>query len=355
MLWGQWWGVAEGSERAEITLNIDRQTPLRGRVLVVQRQPEYSAVVAEIQFDGDAAGANAEFRVEHVQPAPSSWEEKRGTGTVRIQSLDAALMEASWTTGWGTAGTAKLRKMDDIEPSKPLIRFDSWSDFKKWIASEERPKAGRIFRGQSDAYWTLTTTFHRHGRRDLIWYNSIAVPHLSEVVSGTIDRLLDSNDATERGSLLYLAQHHGFPTPLLDWTESPYIGAFFAFLEADRARSDSDVRVFIFDRRAWQARVPITVNSDSPELFFNIQRFLPRANPRALPQQSIVTSTNIAQPEFWLRLAEAKFETELLRVVDLSRALRDEAIDDLAYMGISAASLFPGLDGVCRALRERYF
>jgi len=30
-------------------------------------------------------------------------------------------------------------------------------------------------------------------------------------------------------------------------------------------------------------------------------------------------------------------------------------MDDLAYMGISAASMFPGLDGACKALREKYF
>ena len=27
-------------------------------------------------------------------------------------------------------------------------------------------------------------------------------------------------------------RHHGFPSPLLDWTLSPYIAAFFAFNEA---------------------------------------------------------------------------------------------------------------------------
>jgi hypothetical protein len=51
-------------------------------------------------------------------------------------------------------------------------------------------------------------------------------------------------------------------------------------------------------------------------------------------------------------------ETETIRylhIIDLPVNERQHVMQELSLMGITAGSLFPGLDGACEELRERFF
>jgi hypothetical protein len=78
-------------------------------------------------------------------------------------------------------------------------------------------------------------------------------------------------------------------------------------------------------------------------------------NSRAIPQQSISTVSNVDDIETVVRVNENSAGATYLEIVDLPAGERNQVMEELALMGITAGSLFPGLDGACESLRERNF
>lgn len=106
-----------------------------------------------------------------------------------------------------------------------------------------------LFRGQADSTWKLQTTLERHVDRPLSVHHYHNVmrrlrPHVQAFTGKdwdvpTREEFLHYLDGVNDTSLLlhnmpayaFMAhlRHHGFPSPLLDWTTSPFVAAFFAF------------------------------------------------------------------------------------------------------------------------------
>jgi hypothetical protein len=108
-----------------------------------------------------------------------------------------------------------------------------------------------IFRGQLDAKWTQESTLLRYKRNG----ESLDVGELIARVQTTEAFFADVrkrqfelfNRELDEESLLAVAQHYGFPTPLLDYTWSLRVAAFFATLGAqDLPANDRRVGVIYY-------------------------------------------------------------------------------------------------------------
>jgi len=166
----------------------------------------------------------------------------------------------------------------------------------------------------------------------------------------------DLNNSFQYGGLLYLAQHYGYPTPLLDWTLSPFIGAYFAYSGLENNIENNDkVRVFCFDKKNWVSDTPQIRNLISPFPTLTYSELHPFSNNRAMPQQAISTLSHFDDIEKYIKNRADENKKNYLKIYELPSSERNEVIDELHWMGISASSMYPGIEGVCKMLREKYF
>lgn len=74
-----------------------------------------------------------------------------------------------------------------------------------------------------------------------------------------------------------------------------------------------------------------------------------------IPQQALSAITNIDDIETYMQKVEQRLDKRIIQAIDIPCSERDIAMQELRLMGITAGSLFPGLDGACEELRERFF
>lgn len=242
-----------------------------------------------------------------------------------------------------------LRKPNKKYSSIPEIHM-SWDKFKEFALDQ---KDGLIYRGQANG-WPLQTSYHRTGSADLHSYLDNEVVQLEHHVNAVSDHPYNIYDDRSLGSLLNLAQHHGYPTPLLDWTRSPYVAAFFAFENKESLENSEKVSIFLFDNKKWSSFAGNSAPMRSPHIAVSTLELPSFNNPRVIPQQALVMFSNINDIEEIVESVEKVNGNYLKRVtIDVSEA--DKAMKDLKLMGLTWGSLFPGLDGLCKQLKRFHF
>jgi hypothetical protein len=181
---------------------------------------------------------------------------------------------------------------------------DTWEQCEEKLRSIEAQNSqsltGVWFRGLSNGDWPLTTTLERRRKEPFFVgeYFSLMLRTLPEVESLTAQRwdrnALEWSDPETRfadyfprsPAFEYMAhlRHHGFPSPLLDWTRSPYIAAYFAFARAEPA-SRKNVAIFAYSEMPNNSK---TTASNRPQICTH-GGFALRTHARHFRQQSCYT------------------------------------------------------------------
>jgi hypothetical protein len=239
--------------------------------------------------------------------------------------------------------TANARSTAD----KNIIFISSLPQY--WEHIEERCSGIRdvLFRGHRQAEWLLEPKISRlrlrrsmrsvdAERQMLEEFKRRAIPHLGP-------------EARSNWDWLALAQHHGLPTRLLDWTTNPLVALWFAVERPPEQNADGAVWMFVGERADYADEH----TSADPFALTRTLIFRPRhLTSRIIAQSGWFTVHRFvpSRPGFIPLERNARQKHRLTRfIVPLKYfyVLRE----DLARCGISAASLFADLEGLCRDLK----
>lgn len=269
------------------------------------------------------------------------------------------------------------------------IELNSWEEYREKIGEiqkqrEEMAKgkdrtyvSPLLFRGQSDAEWSLKTTLERENPTEVEMseYHRIINYIKPRIESATgkewslknsdeFSEWIQNQNRSEAGFLfvdeipcyeymVYL-RHHGFPSPLLDWTSSPYIAAHFAFRRAKE--KSTQVAIFAFGEYGGRGKMhsgdlPI-ISSLNPNIKTHNRHYL---------QQSCYTicTTRRGNNYFYANHEEAILNSErydqdqdVIWKFIMPSSECEKAYYDLTNFNINAFSLFASEESLMETLAK---
>jgi FRG domain-containing protein len=236
----------------------------------------------------------------------------------------------------------RIRKSAKIKPKneKGIGYYKLVKELPEWMEEVSHLPPGKwLFRGHSDAMWGLRCSLDRenilhlrNGRsreqheKDLLdRFKAQAIPYLKHVPQNEWEWLI-------------LAQHHGLPTRLLDWTTNPLVALYFSVVEND---GDRDAKIIAYKH----ARKPLDFKTAlHPSKISEIELCEPpHITDRIVAQRSVLT----AEPDEDKEENDGEIKTWYISYKSVKK-IREQ----LAQMGFSYKTMFPSLDMICKELRE---
>ncbi|MFJ4131882.1 FRG domain-containing protein [Pseudomonas cyclaminis] len=266
--------------------------------------------------------------------------------------------------------------------------WETISPIGELIGGMQRP----IFRGQGDANWSLTPSVLRQDINSKYKHEGGNYTQVDQIVRFEHSLLLDflhysdemgfaiPNDSAEFRkhmdffeftnrygvdgagwpskeyfSFIALAQHHGIPTRLLDWTKNPFVAAYFSASQALNQTSHPDsLAVWLIDSETLQQtdgklEYVTLPGSTSNNLAAQKGVFLIHRQKYGMSRDSSFS------PEELKNTVNTIFEdseSSTAYKITLPAKLAGDLLFRLDKFGVSAATLFPGFDGAAKAALE---
>ncbi len=255
-----------------------------------------------------------------------------------------------------------------------------WRDFSDFINTKPLSHPDYIYRGQSED-WELKPRLYRINNDSNETIDSQQLENFYRASRGRIS--IGKSEATDINEWWAIGQHNGLVTPLLDWTESPYVALYFAFIEEKKDSSEfrtisaiSEYHILynsIKIKSDYEVAKAIRNNKEShsqakglleklqdlikyaPPKVIEIVRPISNNNPRLISQRGLFTLIPKGYSiESWI---EEHFKNDneniILLKIKIPNKDREDCLRSLNRMNINHLSLFPDLYGASKFCNMR--
>jgi len=255
------------------------------------------------------------------------------------------------------------------------IRPENWNELHRelfentWNPVIRRHRSNFVYRGMSSAGFNLQTTLMRLGGN----FRELEIHLLRNFKKYARQDAVQENN---EWNWLAVAQHHGLPTRLLDWTYSPYVALHFATANVGLYECDGVIWCVDFVKahehlpeKLRRTLIDESANALTAEMLDQVARSLreleklspeefaiffepPSLDERIVNQFALFSfmSTPEARLDDWL----ARQDSSMFRRIVIPKDMKWEVRDKLDQANITERVLFPGLDGLSRWLKRHY-
>jgi FRG domain len=227
--------------------------------------------------------------------------------------------------------------------------------------------SGMFYRGQADATWGLVDSLTRYLGPETPIEKALQIEkEAAKKFKEQAHLFLDPYTLPDRKApdedWWPLMQHFGAPTRLLDWTLSPYVAAYFAAVDhLDKpgtiwAFPESELRTTgldMFLSVSGPRKTSSFQSVDSPQILLPSE-YGEFPNVRMITQQGRFTLPGRILSDHGALIVRALEGRAPVRTVKLNihTKAKYEILLKLLQVNITANTLFPGLDGLGRSIRE---